>query len=121
MDSTAAARLIAELIDDRAKLEQFSSVIRSHATTLFDMDSYVASIDALGRQAIQEREQIPTDLAVITQAEVFEPRLYFGRLAADKTPEGGIVEYLNNARLARRSRSLMRGFSFAGLSLASTP
>ncbi|MFT8367862.1 MAG: rhamnan synthesis F family protein [Acetobacter papayae] len=101
MDSTAAARLIAELIDDRAKLEQFSSVIRSRATTLFDMDSYVASIDALGRQAIQEREQIPTDLAVITQAEVFEPRLYFGRLAADKTPEGGIVEYLNNARLAR--------------------
>ncbi|WP_321783632.1 rhamnan synthesis F family protein [Paraburkholderia sp. J94] len=81
LDAGAAAEIIAHLANDRASLQAFGQAIQELAQERFNMQRYVASVDALGRKAIAGMQREATDVQTILQSEVFDSPLFLGAQA----------------------------------------
>ncbi|GAJ95792.1 rhamnan synthesis F family protein [Rhizobium rhizogenes] len=95
-----AAKIIGDLIDKRAESSALSKSLKQYAKKTFDMKSYVARIDQLGRQAASAIKQIESDVTRVVDAKAFDKAFYFGEhgLAFDDTT--AVKRYMNGVRLA---------------------
>jgi glycosyltransferase involved in cell wall biosynthesis len=78
LDVAAAAALIRSFVADRNKLRRFGNAVRGLARVVFNMDSYVAALEELGRHARQRVEQEAGDASLILGTGAFDPPLYLG-------------------------------------------
>jgi glycosyltransferase involved in cell wall biosynthesis len=94
LDVAAAARLIADLADDRARYEQLSRATRLLAERAFDMDGYVRRLDELGQEAMAAIRQRDDDFATIRADPLFDFELSAGHDPAIRTRDEAIQHFL---------------------------
>jgi glycosyltransferase involved in cell wall biosynthesis len=76
LDTHSAARVIADLADDKAKLESMSAASRRFAQTSFNMREYVVRIDNIGREAMEVISQRRSDLTTLLNDPSFDQHLF---------------------------------------------
>jgi glycosyltransferase involved in cell wall biosynthesis len=94
LDVNGAACRIAELADDEAKRRQIGRAIRTVGEAVFDMDRYVARLDALGHDAIKTVAQRAPDFATLRDDPQFDPEVFLPPDAAPSTRAQAIVDFL---------------------------
>jgi 2-polyprenyl-3-methyl-5-hydroxy-6-metoxy-1,4-benzoquinol methylase/glycosyltransferase involved in cell wall biosynthesis len=98
LDVGAAAALIGSLATDRDKLRRLGNAVRELARGRFDMRTYVAALDELGRRANKAAEQEKADIAAIIAAGAFDLPLYLGARAPFVELTAAVQEYSRVAR-----------------------
>jgi SAM-dependent methyltransferase/glycosyltransferase involved in cell wall biosynthesis len=98
LDVTAAASLIGSLAADRNKIRRLGDAVRDMARARFDMGTYVAGLDALGKQARQSSDHEAKDSALILATDAFDPPLYLGERAPLVDVATAVRQYSSVAR-----------------------
>ncbi|ABD89721.1 rhamnan synthesis F family protein [Rhodopseudomonas palustris] len=101
LDSSAAGRMICDLLADARLLTRLGEDIQAVANATFDMGQYARKLDQLGRTCAADIEQMALDQATILESGIFNASLRFGSCAEKFTPDQAVNEYLNASRLCR--------------------
>lgn len=96
----AAAKAIANVIDDKVNYKAISNGLRAKAKELFDLQAYVETIDAFGRKAADEVDEMPAIAASIADAAIFDAEFCYGDQGRTMTHSEAINRYLNGIRLS---------------------
>lgn len=112
LDVGAAAGVLFQLSNSSKFLKSASRAIKANARKTFDMSRYVATLMSLGRECVEERQQILRDLQTILDADVFNARFCFGADEQDRPIEESVLRYLNKSRVARPLQRARTGLYF---------
>jgi glycosyltransferase involved in cell wall biosynthesis len=101
LDTAAMARLVVDLEADPERRERLGRAGQAVAKRYFDMDRYVATLDAWGRATQAEVATMKRDQAIIEAAEVFDAAFYSppGDTCGDGSEATVIAAYLLRYRL----------------------
>jgi glycosyltransferase involved in cell wall biosynthesis len=100
LDVQAAARVIADLADDRPKRQEIGNALRNIGQAMFDMDRYVRRLDELGKAAVQKLDQRRQDVAAIRDDPMFDPDMYCQFDAEPMTRRDAIADFVTRWTLA---------------------
>ncbi len=96
-DTTAAAEVIARLADDKAERTAIGNATRRLAHQVFNMDTYVASIDELGTLAAAESRRQDLDFAIISKDNGFSETFFLPADSPLKTRAEAIRWFLKQS------------------------
>jgi hypothetical protein len=97
LDAGAAAELIANLADDRNRLQQLGQAVQTLARDRFNMQRYVDAVDQLGRGALSAMRQAASDVQTIMESGAFDAPLFLGASAADVPLSRAVRRYVAQA------------------------
>lgn len=103
-----AASIIDRLIGEPRELHAASQCLTARASELFDMSRYIETLEALGRDAVNDMKIAEADVEEIMLAELFDRRFCFGD-SGELMDEASAVERYVAA--SRRSWPLARPFT----------
>jgi len=103
-----AAAIIKRIVHDKDVLAAAGNELSLRAATLFDMSTYIDTLDLLGLDAARDTRQAETDLAEIASANFFDKSFCFGPVGEQLDEFGAIAKYIGGSR---RSWPLARPFT----------
>ena len=93
LDVGAAAELIGSLAANGDKLSRLGGAVRELARARFDMRTYVAALEEIGRRAKQTAQREAADAGIILSAGAFDSPLYLGARAHFVELAAAVREY----------------------------
>lgn len=94
LDSVAAADVLIRLAEDERFRDRMAQAMRNLATQHFDMNSYVANLDALGLGAGKRIKQRQEDADILHRDPSFDQDMFLGPTPIVETRDETIVRYL---------------------------
>jgi hypothetical protein len=112
LDAHAAARVIAELADNENERVRISQATRRFGEATFNMERYVAQIDALGRQSIEIMRQRAYDLATVERDPLFDADFFMPHNSPIVDRIDAVKDFLTRWTAVGTSPHSVRNFRF---------
>ena len=96
-DAEAAADIVIRLADDAAFREQTAEAFRALAARKFDMKSYVAQLDSIGRAAECKVLNQQSDAATLSNDTTFDQEMFLGPIPLVESRNETILRYVTTS------------------------